>query len=266
MFLLNSRPRTPGKSAFGTVCGRRNGRGLSAVAGSQHRALASISTAFELEGNVLDNGAPCRPRRTGVRPPRATPPTASSPSTAPAPGSSAHRCRPGSSTLGSSGTSRSGRRRTTPRSRTGPRTPATSAAAATTGRASRPTTSPTRATSRTRTRPSTTTPSFTPSHLVLYFGMEKNTPNGDNNMGVWFLQDGTVNCNAGSGAGTSFTGVHKDGDVLLVAAFTNGGGSPSISAYKWVGSLPDCSTRIRSPPVRPAPRQPPSARSPTAPP
>ena len=80
--------------------------------------------------------------------------------------------------------------------------------------------------------------SFTPSHLVLYFGMEKNTPNGDNNMGVWFLQDENVNCNAGQGAGTSFTGVHKDGDVLLVAAFTNGGGNPQISAYKWVGSSP----------------------------
>lgn len=80
--------------------------------------------------------------------------------------------------------------------------------------------------------------SFTPAHLVLYFGMEKNTPNGDNNMGVWFLQDGSISCNPGNGAGTSFTGVHKDGDVLLVAAFTNGGGNPTISAYRWNGSAP----------------------------
>jgi hypothetical protein len=77
--------------------------------------------------------------------------------------------------------------------------------------------------------------SFTPAHLVLYFGMEKNTANGDNNMGVWFLQDGSVACDPGTGAGTSFTGNHTDGDVLLVAAFTNGGGTPAISAYKWVG-------------------------------
>ncbi len=77
--------------------------------------------------------------------------------------------------------------------------------------------------------------SFSPAHLVLYFGMEKNTPNGDNNMGVWFLQDGSVACSPGTGAGTSFTGNHTDGDVLLVAAFTNGGGTPAISAYKWVG-------------------------------
>lgn len=79
---------------------------------------------------------------------------------------------------------------------------------------------------------------FTPAHLVLYFGMEKNTPNGDNNMGVWLLQDENVGCNPGSGAGTAFTGVHKDGDVLLVAAFTNGGGNPQVSAYQWQGSSP----------------------------
>lgn len=78
--------------------------------------------------------------------------------------------------------------------------------------------------------------SFSPPHLVLYFGMEKNTANGDNNMGVWFLQDSNVACQGGgSGNGNKFTGNHVDGDVLLVAAFLNGGGNPQISAYKWVG-------------------------------
>lgn len=78
--------------------------------------------------------------------------------------------------------------------------------------------------------------SFSPPHLVLYFGMEKNTANGDNNMGVWFLQDGSVQCAPnGKGAGNDFQGNHVDGDILVVAAFLNGGGNPQVSAYQWKG-------------------------------
>ena len=81
-------------------------------------------------------------------------------------------------------------------------------------------------------------------HLVLYFGMEKNASNGNNNMGVWFLRDGTVGCNnPGGGGGLAFTGNHTDGDVLLVAAFTGGGSTPSVNAYKWLsGSLAGAGT------------------------
>ena len=65
--------------------------------------------------------------------------------------------------------------------------------------------------------------------------MEKNAPNGNNNMGVWFLQDGSVACDGvgAPGSGRPFSGVHLDGDILLVAAFTNGGSTPQISAYQW---------------------------------
>ena len=80
-------------------------------------------------------------------------------------------------------------------------------------------------------------------HLVLYFGMEKNAPNGNNNMGVWFLQK-EYDCNtAAGGSGANFVGVdadgdpitatHADGDIFLVAAFTGGGDNPQITAYKW---------------------------------
>src|SRR5207244_8171175 len=31
-------------------------------------------------------------------------------------------------------------------------------------------------------------------HVILYFGIEKNASNGDNNVAVWFLKDGTVGC------------------------------------------------------------------------
>lgn len=76
---------------------------------------------------------------------------------------------------------------------------------------------------------------FVGGHLILYFGMEKNSPNGDNNMGVWFLQNGSVGCDGTGvgGSGKAFTGSHVNGDIFLVAAFTNGGANPQISAYKW---------------------------------
>lgn len=72
-------------------------------------------------------------------------------------------------------------------------------------------------------------------NLLLYFGMEKNAPNGNNNMGVWFLQDGSVACDGTgvAGSGLQFTGAHVDGDIFLVAAFTNGGSNPQITAYQW---------------------------------
>jgi hypothetical protein len=73
-------------------------------------------------------------------------------------------------------------------------------------------------------------------HLILYFGLEKNAPNGDNNMGVWFLKDGTVGCNnPNGGAGLAFTGNHQNGDIFLVAAFANGGTTPTVNAYQWQG-------------------------------
>jgi len=76
---------------------------------------------------------------------------------------------------------------------------------------------------------------------ILYFGMERNTNTGDANVAFWFLQD-DVNC-ASTGGSEPFTGSHADGDILIVSAFTNGGGVSNISAYRWnqpagtVGSL-----------------------------
>ena len=73
--------------------------------------------------------------------------------------------------------------------------------------------------------------------LVLAFGMEKNSSNGDNNIGVWFLRDGTVSCDNTrlGGSGKSFSGHHMDGDVLLAASFTGGGTTPTVKAYFWHG-------------------------------
>jgi len=71
-------------------------------------------------------------------------------------------------------------------------------------------------------------------HLILYFGTEKASPNGDSNIATWFLHDPTVGCTATKG-NTTFTGHHSTGDILLVSAFTNGGGTANVSAYEWVG-------------------------------
>ena len=68
--------------------------------------------------------------------------------------------------------------------------------------------------------------------LIVYAGLEKNAPNGNNNMAVWLLKDGSVGCTAGGG-NTDFQGEHQDGDLLLVAAFLNGGSNPVINAYEW---------------------------------
>jgi hypothetical protein len=68
-------------------------------------------------------------------------------------------------------------------------------------------------------------------HQILYFGMERNGNNGDANVGFWFLQ-GEANCDASNGT-AGWTGHHADGDVLIVSAFTNGGGVSGITAYRW---------------------------------
>ena len=48
--------------------------------------------------------------------------------------------------------------------------------------------------------------------LILYFGAEKNDASGINNIGVWFLQDATVNCmdTQGQAKAHPFTGNHVD--------------------------------------------------------
>lgn len=68
---------------------------------------------------------------------------------------------------------------------------------------------------------------------VMYFALERNANTGDGNVGFWFLQD-DVNCNSQGTTGT-FTGGHRDGDLLIVSEFSNGGTVSSIKAYRWNG-------------------------------
>jgi hypothetical protein len=65
----------------------------------------------------------------------------------------------------------------------------------------------------------------------LYFGLERNTNNGDANVAFWFLQ-GEVGCLT-TGGSASFSGDHQDGDLLVVSAFTNGGDVSNVDVYRW---------------------------------
>jgi len=78
----------------------------------------------------------------------------------------------------------------------------------------------------------------TSGHRILYFGLDKNKDNGNNDVGFWLLQ-GSASCVSPSGS-TKWTGTHKDGDVLVVSEFTSGGGVSSISAFRWAGGATGC--------------------------
>lgn len=68
---------------------------------------------------------------------------------------------------------------------------------------------------------------------ILYFALERAYNGGDANVGFWFMQD-AVGCSS-SGASTDFTGAHRNGDLLIVSAFTKGGTVSGVDVYRWEG-------------------------------
>jgi hypothetical protein len=70
-------------------------------------------------------------------------------------------------------------------------------------------------------------------HQILYFGLERNANTGDGNVAFWFLQS-NADC-ASTGGSAAWTGDHVDGDLLIVSAFTKGGGVSGIDVYRWDG-------------------------------
>ncbi|MBI1741721.1 DUF11 domain-containing protein [Candidatus Acetothermia bacterium] len=71
-------------------------------------------------------------------------------------------------------------------------------------------------------------------HALVYLALERFDNAGAADVGFWLLQDPTANCTS-SGSATSFTGVHQEGDLLIVAEFTNGGAVATINVYQWTG-------------------------------
>jgi hypothetical protein len=71
---------------------------------------------------------------------------------------------------------------------------------------------------------------------LLYFGADRLDASGDSQIGFWFFQNRIQANGADSQGGTKFTGVHKDGDILVLSDFTQGGGTPNIKVLMWNSS------------------------------
>jgi hypothetical protein len=65
---------------------------------------------------------------------------------------------------------------------------------------------------------------------VLFFGSDRYDNSGDATQGFWFFQNKITQVGTGSG---TFSGVHKNGDLLVVTDFSNGGDKSTIEVFKW---------------------------------
>lgn len=70
------------------------------------------------------------------------------------------------------------------------------------------------------------------------FGADRVSPNGDANIGIWFFQN-TVKLNPDG----SFSGLHKNGDIFVISAFT-GGSTSNIQILQWNTS---CKSAVNKP-------------------
>jgi uncharacterized repeat protein (TIGR01451 family) len=74
-------------------------------------------------------------------------------------------------------------------------------------------------------------------HVLLFAGLDRFDNSGDATAGFWFFQNpvGLSTTNPTS-SGSPFTGTHKDGDILLVSDFTQGGSTSTITVFRWTGN------------------------------
>jgi hypothetical protein len=92
-------------------------------------------------------------------------------------------------------------------------------------------------------QPSATCPSSTPpappgpTCELLYFGSDRYDNSGDAQQGFWFFQNEITLGSNKVGGGTGFNGVHKNGDLLIISDFSNGGTVSTISVYSWDTSV-----------------------------
>jgi hypothetical protein len=68
---------------------------------------------------------------------------------------------------------------------------------------------------------------------VIFFGSDRYDNSGDAQQGFWFFQNKIGLGTNSVGGGTGFTGVHKDGDLLVISDFSVGGTTSTITVYKW---------------------------------
>ena len=70
-------------------------------------------------------------------------------------------------------------------------------------------------------------------HRIAYFGLDRYSISGDATAGFWFFQNAVAKSGNGGGNGTGFSGVHSEGDLLVVMDFSNGGANGTATVYKW---------------------------------
>ena len=68
---------------------------------------------------------------------------------------------------------------------------------------------------------------------LIFFGSDRYDNSGDAHQAFWFLQNKVTLSNVSSGGGFKFNGVHKNGDLLIISEFSNGGTTSTITVYKW---------------------------------
>jgi hypothetical protein len=82
--------------------------------------------------------------------------------------------------------------------------------------------------------PSTNCPSGTAATCdVLFFGSDRFDNSGDAQQGFWFFQNAIGLGTTPLGGGSAFTGIHKNGDVLVISDFSVGGSTATITVYQW---------------------------------
>jgi uncharacterized repeat protein (TIGR01451 family) len=73
-------------------------------------------------------------------------------------------------------------------------------------------------------------------HVLLFAGMDRFDNSGDATAGFWFFRNPVgLSTSNPTTSGSSFTGTHKDGDILLVSDFTQGGSTSTITVFRWTG-------------------------------
>jgi hypothetical protein len=71
---------------------------------------------------------------------------------------------------------------------------------------------------------------------ILYAGLDRYDNSGDATAGFWFFHNQIgENANLTTNGGHPFTGMHQDGDLLLVSDFTQGGSVSTIKVFRWTG-------------------------------
>ncbi|NMM33545.1 MAG: hypothetical protein HHJ13_06030, partial [Phycicoccus sp.] len=72
---------------------------------------------------------------------------------------------------------------------------------------------------------------------ILFFGSDRYDNSGDAQQGFWFFQNKVAKAGDGTFDGTSGDpALHKDGDLLILSDFSNGGQVSTINVYRWDSS------------------------------